>query len=425
MLRLLCPDGEAIVPKRHDIIAKLAVFATNPELSNSSSYELRCKAKIGSLNILLGRLYSESEPVTITADNYADLRSLSRELAFSGLDKELQAFEDTESNMPMSKKIETLEERIDDLTRQNKAILRLLSTHEAFISRFTSLEEKLQTLQKEIHRSVTDTIELRESFTWQCRDMETQIANMEQVWERRLSKEVQKLKPSSSDSDSSMTLEPLPDYLMRSQPSERKEVDASLSPPKRKKPPVKRRVSQGVSKVISYSEARPLGGIIEYLTRMCKGNVHDNGIVTVTASSFVGSGYPKNVVDLDTDSVYASGNVKDTWICYDFGEREIIPKSYSLRSYEFGPGNNHLKSWVIEVSKTGTEGSWVEIDRRNNNNDLNDCHVIGHFDIAHVPAGMYRFFRLKQIGENHDPGYYYVKLTALEVFGTLVEKQKK
>ena len=40
----------------------------------------------------------------------------------------------------------------------------------------------------------------------------------------------------------------------------------------------------------------------------------------------------------------------------------MIPTSYSVRGLSDGPGGEHLKSWVIEVSNDGTENSWREID---------------------------------------------------------------
>ena len=171
-----------------------------------------------------------------------------------------------------------------------------------------------------------------------------------------------------------------------------------------------------------YDSSKPLEGVIAHLTRECGGNVHDKGIVNVTASSVYNDDsdyHPKNAVDLGTDSLYCSKNEKDTWICYDFKERCVIPTSYSVRSQGNGPGNSHLKSWVIEVSNDGS--SWTEIDRRDNNNDLNDKYATANFKISKVPSESFRFFRLKQTGPNHR-GYDYLAISSLEIFGTLFEK---
>ena len=93
-----------------------------------------------------------------------------------------------------------------------------------------------------------------------------------------------------------------------------------------------------------------LDGIIAHLTRECGGNVHDKGVVNVMASSFNDSFYPKNAADLGTDSVYLSKNEPNSWICYDFKERRVIPTSYSVRLPEEGGfGQPNRRSWVIEV----------------------------------------------------------------------------
>lgn len=100
MLRLVCPDGEVIIPKRDDILAKMELFKRRPELADARSYEPDCRATVESVNLLLSRLYDESEKVTITEDNFSELRSLCRELGFSGLDKELDSYESDSTIRP-------------------------------------------------------------------------------------------------------------------------------------------------------------------------------------------------------------------------------------------------------------------------------------------------------------------------------------
>lgn len=100
MLRLVCPDGDVIIPKRDDILAKMELFKRRPELADARSYELDCRASVKSVNLLLGRLYDESEKVAITEDNFSELRSLCRELGFSGLDKELDSYESDSTIRP-------------------------------------------------------------------------------------------------------------------------------------------------------------------------------------------------------------------------------------------------------------------------------------------------------------------------------------
>ena len=163
-----------------------------------------------------------------------------------------------------------------------------------------------------------------------------------------------------------------------------------------------------------------LDGVIAYLTREFGGNVHDKGIVNVTASN-VRRDHPKEAVDLGTSTLFESKNWPNSWICYDFKERRVIPTSYSVRSSHWGHNLEELRSWVIEVSNDGTANSWTEIDRRRRNEDLNDELVTANFKIARVPSEGFRFFRLRQTGKNHHSTNT-LTLNSLEIFGTLFEK---
>jgi hypothetical protein len=98
--------------------------------------------------------------------------------------------------------------------------------------------------------------------------------------------------------------------------------------------------------------------MIGYLTLKCGGNVHDNGLIEVTASSICGSSpsyHPKNAVDLQNrSSFFESKGEPNSWICYDFKDMEITPSHYSILSYPSEPNqNDHPKSWCLEVSVDG------------------------------------------------------------------------
>lgn len=166
-------------------------------------------------------------------------------------------------------------------------------------------------------------------------------------------------------------------------------------------------------------ESKLLDGIIASFTRQCGGNVHDKGIVNVTSSSVHDVFSPKNAVDLETDSRFVSQDEPDSWICYDFKDARVIPRSYSVRSIGSGPGAAHLKSWVVEVSDNGEK--WTEVDRQDGNTDLNGKHAIMNFKISRIPSDGIRFIRLRSTGKSHQ-GRFLIAITALEIFGTLVEK---
>jgi hypothetical protein len=161
----------------------------------------------------------------------------------------------------------------------------------------------------------------------------------------------------------------------------------------------------------------PLDGIIAHLTRKCGGNVHDRKIVNVSESSMVSMGYPgKNAVEFETTSCFQSPNLQNQWICYDFQRIRIKPTHYAICSYSSGPNSHHPKSWVLEVSEDGSQ--WSEIDRREDNYDLNGSHLIKTFQVR--TSLVCRFVRMRQIGKNHC-GFDIMILSAFELFGTLQE----
>jgi hypothetical protein len=86
------------------------------------------------------------------------------------------------------------------------------------------------------------------------------------------------------------------------------------------------------------------------------------------------------------------------------------------RFHDYGPGGCQPKSWVIEVSDDET--NWTEIDRKVDNDELDDVHVIRTFSVEKSIEA--RFIRMRQIDTNHG-GWDQFALCAFELFGTLTE----
>jgi hypothetical protein len=136
----------------------------------------------------------------------------------------------------------------------------------------------------------------------------------------------------------------------------------------------------------------PLVGIICYLTVKCGGNVHDKDVVEITASS--SSNSARNAANLEDSSLFYSDYYKPgQWICLDFKTLRIEPTHYTIKV----DGEYYLKSWAIEGSDDGA--SWTEIDRRENNNDLNKAWVMKTFAVSR--PGSFEKIRLRQTGSNH------------------------
>jgi hypothetical protein len=125
------------------------------------------------------------------------------------------------------------------------------------------------------------------------------------------------------------------------------------------------------------------GGVIAYLTSRFGRNVHDLGVVKISSgSSFSpgGASDPEHAADFASDSWIGTKNEPNSWLCYDFKSRQVIPSRYHVRSYAYGkPSWCNLKNWVLEGSNDS--GRWVELDRRENNDVLNDGNALGTFDV--------------------------------------------
>ena len=116
---------------------------------------------------------------------------------------------------------------------------------------------------------------------------------------------------------------------------------------------------------------------------------------------------------------FRSQDLPNQWCCYDFRGRRVALTSYSIRSCaSWGLGGDHPKSWVLEVSNDGSEGSWVVVDSRTNNDDLNDLFVTCNFEISAPLSGAVRFVRLRLTGKNHG-GNDQLAFSRLELFGVL------
>jgi hypothetical protein len=156
-----------------------------------------------------------------------------------------------------------------------------------------------------------------------------------------------------------------------------------------------------------------LDGIIASLTRRYGGNVHNQGIVTISASSLLGKDHQgRNAADLNSDSLFCSRNKSDSWLCYDFKDRRVILTRYSMRS-AFRP---FPKSWVIEGSLNGT--SWMQLDKQMNTKDLIGQNRVVSFPVSTVAES--RFIKLSMTGNDHSGDSFFC-LSAVEFFGTLIE----
>jgi hypothetical protein len=157
---------------------------------------------------------------------------------------------------------------------------------------------------------------------------------------------------------------------------------------------------------------RSLEGIISYLTRKRGGNVHDEGIVTITSKSVhkddPGFAAPF-VADFSSDWCFFSTNEPNQWVMWDFHKRRVRSTHYTIYS-------SLMKSWMVEGSLDGRV--WTELDRQTDNEDFK-CGL-GTASFAVSNSAECRFIRLTQTGKNHGD-HDFLDVYAFEFFGTLLE----
>jgi len=154
-------------------------------------------------------------------------------------------------------------------------------------------------------------------------------------------------------------------------------------------------------------------GIFDGLSKKLGRNLADSSDVDVTASSIYGSDGPKNV--LKNDSTYwASQNLPNSWIQFDFKQRKVSITSYSMNDAF------RVKSWKVEGS---TDGSTFEIiDNRvdttffqNINYQFNDPISQKNFPVQHNNKD-YKYIRITSTSKNWNNNDHFL-LYRVEFFG--------
>ena len=153
----------------------------------------------------------------------------------------------------------------------------------------------------------------------------------------------------------------------------------------------------------------PFEGIFNSLASQCQKNPHLADVVEVTASSKERSN-PYKLLDYDWRGWFYTRNEPDSFIQFDFKDKLVCPTWYSIRT----DGNNcsHIKSWVLEG--TNDLSAWKEIDRRVNQENMNNDFAVGTYKCA--KTRFFRYLRIRQIDENTS-GNNYLGLCNFEVFG--------
>jgi hypothetical protein len=172
-----------------------------------------------------------------------------------------------------------------------------------------------------------------------------------------------------------------------------------------------------------FAPERPFDGIIRYVAARCGGfgRLQASSVITAYASSVLNdsdSYAAANLLNHESELYFQSQDTPSQWICIGFHDMRVTPEYYTLQSsHDYGPGARHLKSWILEGSKTGEKDSWFALDMQPDTLDLTDKNARQTFRIANPRPC--RVLRIRSLGVNHQKCQD-IRLAHLELFGDLL-----
>lgn len=134
-------------------------------------------------------------------------------------------------------------------------------------------------------------------------------------------------------------------------------------------------------------------GIFHYLQK--QSDIDDE--VKVTFSSF-NYGDPQNLIHFDNNDFFGTGNKSNSWICFEFTNKKIIPTNYTIKSCDYGENWIHPRSWVVEGSENSE--NWEKLDEQNDCSYLKGSNLIHTFPIQNSDHHEFKYIRIRQTGFN-------------------------
>ena len=168
---------------------------------------------------------------------------------------------------------------------------------------------------------------------------------------------------------------------------------------------------------ILFKEKSEFDGIIKYIQNLTQ-NTNNIDITSSSIMSNDSSRSPLNVISFDNrKNIFTSENVEDSWICFDFIDKKVIPLNYSIRSCNSSISCANPKSWVLEGSND--KRKWDIVDKQENSQFLNGSNFVRNFVIQNPVFTEFRYLRLRQTEPNWcDNNRLYID--AIEFFGYLI-----
>lgn len=172
-----------------------------------------------------------------------------------------------------------------------------------------------------------------------------------------------------------------------------------------------------------YDGSRAFSGIFRYFRSTNWGSDSVSESQVIATASSTGSGNPRELMSGREESsgfknYFNTRSEANSWICFDFKSRRVIPSAYSIKTIKGNPNHFYPKSWVIEGSNNNS--IWQTIDSHNNCSFLKGNNITHVFRIAGKKTKAFRYIRMRLTGPNWNDTFH-LGMESFEIFGTLIE----
>lgn len=261
------------------------------------------------------------KPVTVDISNYSELGILCEEFGFHGLDTEIDRHKPgkvSQVDAGLIMRFNYLEKVVEGIKGEIRALWKLNSSVRAFGERIDNNQNDLaRELEEVVGRISTESDERK-------RDIEELKISLGLEYQEEIGMSPVKGIPSNQ-----------------------------MKSPKKKK----------THEELARDEATKfknieLDGILGYLRCQCMGNVHEKGVVNITASGTCYS-QPYRVADRNWSGCWTSHNEPNSWIMFDFMDMFVCLTHYVVMTLG---GCWYPGKWEVTGSNDGC--SWIVLDRR-------------------------------------------------------------
>jgi hypothetical protein len=365
------------IPKKV-VLANCDFFDLHPDLYDSALYDVESDVDVEHCETFLNFLRTQEESL-ITRQNRGALLALGEEFSAAGLIEVCVRQEGEDAIEKLSGRVSDLEESVSEHSQLLEVLRRDFCRFfvDFLNAKLSGVGDAVRSLRTEIEDRFSGA---SEEVMGLKKELKEKLSTIRSHWE-------------SSEAGLTTSIREL-----RSGMSDLKQLVPNF--------PIK--------------QAKSLDGIISYLTKKHRGNVHQRGIVTITAKPFESDDWGRSsegawkLADLTSSLFYSSKDEVGQWTCWDFHERRVRLSHYTIKGW-------HIKSWIVEGSRDGV--NWTEIDRQTNVDDFKPAFLEAQreatISFAISVVDECRFIRLTQTDTRMSCTHWCV--VAVEFFGALLE----